>query len=63
MYEELSNYPPVLTVEDTAKILGVGKQLVRKQIADNKLPALRVGRVYRIPKKKFEEYLETAGND
>ncbi len=53
----LCDYPPVLSVEQTAEILGVGKQLVRNIIADKKLPAIKVGRIYRIPKTKLLNYL------
>lgn len=54
----LCNYPPVLNVAQTAEILGVGKQLVRNAIANKQLPAIKVGRVYRIPKTKLLNYLD-----
>ena len=58
MNDYLINYPPVLDISQTAEILGVGSQLVRKAIADREIPAIKVGRIYRIPKSKLIEYLD-----
>ena len=57
MHELLKDYPPVLSVEQVAEILGVGKQLVRKSIASNELGAIKLGRLYKIPKTALIEFL------
>lgn len=57
MNDYLKEYPPVLDVEQTAEILGVSKQLVRNAIANREIPAIKVGRIFRIPKMKLIDYL------
>lgn len=57
MNELLKDYPPVLSVEQVAEILGVGKQLVRKSIASKELGAIKLGRLYKIPKTALIEFL------
>lgn len=62
MKEYLDEYPPVLDVEQVSQIMGVGKQLVRKEILKHEIPAIKVGRIYRIPKAKLLEYLDKTDN-
>ena len=62
MHELLKDYPPVLSVEQVAEILGVGKQLVRKSIASNELGAIKLGRLYKIPKTALIEFLNNTLN-
>lgn len=62
MKDYLENYPPVLDVEQVSQIMGVGKQLVRKEILKHEIPAIKVGRIYRIPKAKLLEYLDKTDN-
>ena len=46
------------SVEEVADLLGVNYQLIYRQVREGKLPALRVGRIYRIKKADLEAYLE-----
>ena len=57
MKEFLEEYPPVLNVNQVAKILCVSDQSVRKLIDNHHLAGVRVGRSIRIPKDKLIEYL------
>lgn len=47
-----------LTVEEIASTLKVSVQTVRNWIKTGKLPALKVGRQWRVRKEDFEKYLE-----
>lgn len=47
----------VYTVEEVAKMLKISDQTVRALIRSGELPAKRVGRVWRIKKTDFEEYM------
>ncbi len=58
MEEYLKSYPPVLRVEDVAEILGVTDKTVRNLVNNGDLGGIKVGRLIRIPKNKFVEYLE-----
>ena len=49
-----------LSLEDVAKLLGVNYQLIYKLVRSGKLPAVRVGRVYRIIQTDLDEYLENS---
>ena len=58
MDKYLESYPPVLSVEDVANILGVTQKTIRTLIKNNKLNCIKVGRLIRIPKDKLIEYIE-----
>lgn len=47
------------TVPEAAHALGVGKNRVYDLIASGDLPAVKFGRVIRIPKTSLEEWLES----
>lgn len=51
---------PTLTVEEVAAILRVTEETVRSYITRKKdpLPAYKLGREYRIPKARFEKWLQ-----
>ena len=49
----------IYTVEEVAKILRVSEQTVRTLIREGNLPAKRIGRVWRVKKEDFEEYMNT----
>ena len=50
------------TVQDPQDILGVGRKSVYILLKRNEFRCIRVGAVYRIPKKSFDKWLES-GND
>lgn len=52
--------PKVYTVAEFAQVLAISPRLVRGLIRRGELPALRIGRAYRIPRKAAAIYLARA---
>ena len=48
----------ILTVKETAALLKTTRQQVRKMIANEELPAVKVGRVWRIPLASIRLFIE-----
>ena len=48
---------PPLSVKEAAAFLGTTKQQVRKLIHNGELPAVKLGREFRIPAESIEKYL------
>jgi excisionase family DNA binding protein len=54
----------LLTIQEVADWAKVSTKTVYRWIADNKIPAIRLGnRTYRIPEKAIIEYLRNIGYD
>ena len=51
------------TVQDLQDILGVGRKSVYGLLQRNEFRWIRVGSIYRIPKKSFDEWLESGISD
>ena len=49
----------ILTVKETAAMLKATRQQVRKMIANEELPAVKVGREWRVLKAGIMEFFET----
>jgi excisionase family DNA binding protein len=49
---------PLLTVSEVAKVLRVSNMTVYRLIKAGEIPALRVGKIYRIREHDLESYLE-----
>lgn len=47
-----------LTVEETAKLLGIGRQLAYDRVRTGQIPAIRFGRRLVVPKRALERLLE-----
>lgn len=47
-----------LSLEDVAERLGVTYQLIYRLVRACEIPAVRVGKLYRIPRKDLDAYLE-----
>lgn len=54
----LKDYPDILTVADTAGILGLCNATVYKLIKEGKIPAMKVGSSFRIVKSNLLAYLK-----
>lgn len=54
--EMLAGEPELLTVQRMHEITGVSEQVIRKEIADGRLPGCKIGRRLFVPKHKFIEY-------
>jgi excisionase family DNA binding protein len=63
MEGDMSPEAEYYSLEEAAQILGVNYQLIYKLVRSGELPAIRVGRVYRIAKKDFQSYLDAARTD
>jgi excisionase family DNA binding protein len=50
------------TVQDLQDILGVGRKSVYSLLKRKEFRWIRVGAVYRIPKKSFDEWLESGNS-
>ena len=53
------------TLEEVADYLGVNYQLVYRLVKSEELPAVRIGRVYRVEKQQLEDFItkQTTGNN
>ncbi len=51
------------TVQNLQDILGVGRKSVYSLLKRNEFRWIRVGAVYRIPKKSFDEWLESGSTE
>ena len=51
------------TVQDLQNILSVGRKSVYGLLQRNEFRWIRVGSVYRIPKKSFDEWLESGNGE
>jgi len=51
-------YPDILDIRQTSVLLGVSTKTVYKIIACGSLPAIKVGREFRIPKTNLMRYIK-----
>ena len=51
------------TVQDLQDILGVGRKSAYSLLKRNEFRWIRIGAVYRIPKKSFDEWLESRNSE
>ena len=53
----LDGYDDLLTVDEACKAMKIGKNAIYGLLSTKKLKSYRNGRVWRIPKKAIEEYV------
>jgi len=58
----LENYPDVLVPEEAMQVLSVGRNTIYKLLKDNIIKSLRIGKLYRIPKKCLQDYIDSCYN-
>lgn len=51
---------PLLTVAETAELLKTSKQQVRKMIRQGLIPAMKIGREYRVMESYLTDFLESS---
>lgn len=56
MSEDKKNY---LALEDVADMLGVNYQLIYRLVRSGELPAIKLGRIYRVTQEDLDAYLES----
>lgn len=47
----------VLTISETAAVLGIGRSKMFELLASGRLPVLRMGKVVRIPRPELEDWI------
>ena len=52
-----------LTVAEVAALMRVSRMTVYRLVHSSELPAVRVGRSFRVPERAVHDYLRTAFND
>ena len=52
-----------LTVAEVADVMRVSRMTVYRLVHSGELPAVRVGRSFRVPERAVHDYLRTAFND
>ena len=56
-YKKVSNLPLVLSVDDLARVLGIGKNTAYDLVRSGRIKSLRVGHQLRISKSALLEFL------
>lgn len=56
-FEEKKN--KVFTIEDLMDYLSIGKTTAYKLLRTGKIQTLRIGKLYRIPKKAVDDYINS----
>lgn len=52
-------YDKLVTPEEAAEILGCGMNTIYKILKSGKLKAMRIGRIWKIPRRSVQEYIVT----
>jgi len=47
-----------LTIEETAKLLGIGRQLAYDRVKTGEIPVIKIGRRLLVPRRALEKLLE-----
>ena len=59
----LDYYPDVLTPEEAMKVLYIGRNKIYELLQSGVIKALKIGKLYRIPKKYLRSFIESCYND
>ncbi|MBI5167003.1 MAG: helix-turn-helix domain-containing protein [candidate division NC10 bacterium] len=59
---KVTNYPEIYTVEEFAKIFKLSPEAVRSLIRKGDIPAIRIGKQYRIPQNVVDRYFAQAAS-
>lgn len=51
-------YPDILTVEQLCEVLNIGKNTAYKLLKNEDIKSVRIGKVYKIPKKYVKKYIK-----
>ena len=54
----LNKYNDILTVEELCEVLRIGKNTAYKLLKSGEIKSIKIGKVYKIPKKSVKKYLE-----
>ena len=53
----LNKYNDILTVDELCEVLNIGKNTAYKLLKNGDIKSIKIGRIYRIPKKSIKEYI------
>ena len=51
-----------LSVEETAKVLGIGRNSAYEGVRTGEIPSIRIGKRILVPRLALEQFLKSAGN-
>lgn len=52
-----NSYPDILSVKQLCEILGIGKNTAYRLLQSGEIKSIKIGKVYKIPKKYLKEFL------
>ena len=52
-----NSYPDVLSVKQLCEILDIGKNTAYRLVQSGEIKSIKIGKVYKIPKKEVRRYL------
>lgn len=58
--EMFTEYDDILTIDDLAKMLKIGKNKAYGLLYNGEIKSIRIGKIYRIPKGNVIEYLKNS---
>jgi len=56
----LNSYPDILTVSQLCEVLHIGKNTAYKLLQSGEIKSVKIGKVYKIPKKFIMDFLYKA---
>ena len=59
----LDYYPDVLVPDEAMKVLSIGRNMIYKLLKSGKLRSMKIGKLYRIPKRYLQEYINACYNE
>jgi len=57
------DYPPIMTIAEVAQYLGLHELTVRRLAREGAIPALKLGRQWRVKRDLLEAWIETRSMD
>ena len=54
------SYPDIVSVDDLSQMLGICKVKAYKLVKEGVIKSVKIGNIYRIPKKAILQYVESA---
>ncbi len=52
-----NSYPDILSVKQLCEILDIGKNTAYRLLQSGEIKSIKIGKVYKIPKKEVHKYL------
>ena len=52
-----NSYPDILSVKQLCEILGIGKNTAYSLLQSGEIKSIKIGKVYKIPKKEIRKYI------